>query len=42
MAKEREMHEMIRQSDKENAKLTARIEQMQAQIDHLTASQEQE
>lgn len=42
MAKEREMHELIRQTDKENAKLTAQIEQMQAQIDHLIVSQEQE
>lgn len=41
MSKEREMNEMLRQTDKENAKLTARIEQMQAQIDHLTALQKQ-
>lgn len=33
MAKERELNEKIRQADKENARLSARIEQLQAQID---------
>lgn len=37
MAKERELHEQIRQSDRENARLMAQIEQLQAQIAQLKA-----
>lgn len=36
MEKEREMYERIRQTDRENAKLTAQIEQLQEKINELT------